>query len=190
MNLDKKNLRAKLKKKRDSLLYNDVITKSRLIAERLYKLDDYKQSYLILFYVSYDNEVYTHEMIKETLRRGKRIVVPYIYEEDKKMILSELLRWEDLTPGPYNILQPLKDKIRVINIDNIDIIIVPGLGFDIRGNRIGHGLGYYDALLKKARNKNKYGLAFESQLLDHIPSEPHDIKVDYIITEERIIKCC
>jgi 5-formyltetrahydrofolate cyclo-ligase len=66
---------------------------------------------------------------------------------------------------------------------------VPGIGFDIFGNRIGHGLGYYDDLLKRSEKSINIGLSFESQIIDNIPTDENDIPVDYIITEERTIKC-
>jgi 5-formyltetrahydrofolate cyclo-ligase len=184
----KDDIRKELKKKREGLPYDEVIKKSRIIKERLYSLDDYKESIIILFYVSYDNEVSTHDMIKETLKKGKRVIVPFI-DEDRSMLLSELRRWSELTLGAYNILQPKREYLRVVDPDEIDLIIVPGIGFDMHGNRIGHGFGYYDDLLKKTKKAKKYGLAFESQIIDLVPCEKHDVKVDRIITEERVIEC-
>ena len=74
-------------------------------------------------------------------------------------------------------------------LKSIDLIIVPGVGFDPCGNRIGHGKGYYDSLLRHARNTLKIGLAFEFQIQEKIPVEDHDVHVDTIITEKRIITC-
>ena len=84
----------------------------------------------------------------------------------------------------YGILEPV--KIIEKSPNKIDLIIVPGIGFDKRGNRLGHGKGYYDKLLRKLKTI-KIGLAFELQIVDQIPTDENDVPVDLIITEERII---
>lgn len=185
----KDNLRKELIIKRKSLPKKEVIEKSNQIKNRLFKLNKFKQSSVVLFYVSYDNEVNTHDMIKECLSVGKKIIVPVSNIEKKSLILSELRNWNDLIPGSYGILEPEKDKIKETPIESIDTVIVPGVGYDVLGCRIGHGLGYYDSLLKKSTNALHIGLAFEIQIVEKVPIESHDIPVDKIITEKRIIDC-
>jgi 5-formyltetrahydrofolate cyclo-ligase len=68
-------------------------------------------------------------------------------------------------------------------------MIIPGVAFDSHGNRIGHGMGYYDRLLQKKMSAHCLGLAFELQIVESIPTEKHDVKVEKIVTEERIIIC-
>lgn len=182
-------LRKELKVKRKGLTKTEVFEKSNRIKDRLFELDEFKQSSVILFYVSYDNEVYTHNMIKECLSAGKKIVVPVSDIENRNLVLSELNDWDDLIPGSYGIFEPKKEKISEIPIKIIDIIIVPGIGFDTLGCRIGHGVGYYDSLLKESTNALHIGLAFEIQIVEKIPIESHDMSVDRIITEKRIIDC-
>ncbi len=96
--------------------------------------------------------------------------------------------WKELSIGSYGILEPRTEKIRKTRVEDIDLIIVPGVAFDKKGNRIGHGKGYYDRLLDKT-NATKIGLAFEFQLLKEIPTDKHDLPIDILITEKRIIKC-
>ena len=79
-------------------------------------------------------------------------------------------------------------QIKKISIDEVDLIIVPGVGFDSCGNRIGHGKGYYDKLLKNSK-ASTIGLAFEFQVIEKIPSEKHDVSIDMIVTEKRILRC-
>ena len=114
-------------------------------------MKDFKHATTILFYVSYDNEVYTHEMIKELLKNKKNIVVPIADKKNRSLTLSKLDNWDDLEIGTYNILEPKLERIKKISLDSIDLIIVPGIGFDKKGNRIGHGKGYYDKLLKNSK---------------------------------------
>jgi 5-formyltetrahydrofolate cyclo-ligase len=127
-------------------------------------------------------------MIKDCLANKKNVIVPITDKKNKRLILSKLEKWDDLSPGVYNILEPRKEKIKEASIDEIDLIIVPGVGFDEKGNRIGHGIGFYDKLLKDSKSKF-IGLAFEFQVIKNIPIEKHDIKMDKIVTEKRIIIC-
>ena len=185
----KKILRKELIEKRKSLSKKDVIEKSNKIKNQLFELTEFIQAYTILFYVSYDNEVHTHQMIKDSLILVKNVIVPISKKDDRSLILSKLERWEDLESGSYGILEPRAEKIKEISIDEINLIIVPGVGFDKGGHRIGHGKGYYDNLLNKSNNALHIGLAFEIQIVKKIPIEQHDIPVDKIITEDRIINC-
>jgi len=184
----KEKLRAELLTRRRKLKKHIVLEKSKKIEQKLFSTNEFKQAFTIMFYVSYDNEVFTHEMIKKCLKENKKIVLPVVNKEKNNLILSELISWHDLENGAYNILEIRKDCIIEIATDKIDLIIVPGVGFDLKGNRIGHGKGYYDKLLKKSKAK-KIGLAFEWQILDKIPIETHDIPLKKIITEKRIINC-
>lgn len=185
----KNQIRKQLIKTRKNLSQEEVLEKSKIIKNKLFKMKDFKQASTILFYVSYDNEVYTHEMIKEQLTNSKIIVVPIADKKCRRLILSKLENWNDLTVGAYSILEPKKERINEVNIDSIDLILVPGLGFDEKGRRIGHGKGYYDNLLKNSNQALYIGLAFECQIVKHIPTEKHDIPIDKIVTEKRIIEC-
>ena len=184
----KKKIREKIIIIRKKLSKSEVLEKSKKIKKRLYAMTEFKMAKTILFYISYDNEVFTHDMIKECLS-NKKIVVPISDKKNRNLILSELKKWDDLKPGSYDILEPIPEKISKISSEDIEVIIVPGVVFDINGNRIGHGKGYYDNLLKNSKKTVNIGLAFEFQILDKIPTEEHDLPVDVIITEERIINC-
>jgi 5-formyltetrahydrofolate cyclo-ligase len=184
----KEKIREELIKKRKNLSKNEVLEKSKLILNQLIKMDEFKQASTILFYISYDNEVFTHDKIREHIP-VKNIIVPVTDVKNKKLILSKLENWDNLKVGAYRILEPLKEKMINVSIDNIDMVIVPGVGFNEHGNRVGHGKGYYDKLLKEIKNALFVGLAFEFQIVRNIPSDINDIPVNLIITEDRIIKC-
>lgn len=185
----KDELRKIVKEKRNRLQKIDVLTKSSQIKKRVFDLKEFKQAKTVLFYVSYDNEVYTHDMIKESMLMGKQVVVPKSDTNNNTLLLSKLTKWDDLELGAYTILEPKKQSIKKIDVKSIDLILVPGVVFDIHGNRIGHGKGYYDDLLKGSSNALNVALAFECQIVDRIPTESHDIPVDKIVTEERVINC-
>jgi len=124
-------------------------------------------------------------MIKKCLKE-KKIVVPKSNTKNETLILSKLEKWEDLIEGAYGILEPR--KIIEVMPKKIDLAIVPGVGFDEKGNRLGHGKGYYDKLLQKT-NAKKIGLAFECQIVDQIPTFDNDVSMDMLITEKRVINC-
>ena len=185
----KNQVRRELIKLRNSLTEKEVFEKSNEIKKKLFGLTEFEEALNILFYVSYGNEVYTHEMIKECIENKKKVIVPISDIENRRLILSELYNWNDLEPGAYNILEPRIEKIKEVPLYKIEFIIVPGVGFDERGNRIGHGKGYYDNLLKNSKFIPHIGLAFESQIVKEIPTNSYDFPVDLIITEKRIINC-
>ena len=109
----KDKLRKDLINKRKSLPKTEVFVKSNQIKNRLFELNELKQASVVLFYVSYGNEVYTHNMIKECLKNGKNIIVPISNIVNRSLILSKLRNWNALEPGSYGILEPKKDKIIV-----------------------------------------------------------------------------
>jgi 5-formyltetrahydrofolate cyclo-ligase len=185
----KKDIRSTILKKRNGMSLSEVLEKSKQIKLQLFHMEEFKEAKTILFYVSYDNEVYTHEMIKESLKMRKQVVVPKTDKNNRTIICSSLLTGDDLSPGAYTILEPRQECVNKVSLESIDLIIIPGVAFDCRGNRIGHGMGYYDRLLQKKTSAHRLGLAFEFQIVENIPSEKHDIKIEKIITEERIIIC-
>jgi len=185
----KEYLRNEVMRKRKNLSTTNILEKSSQIKQRLFEMDEFRNAESILFYVSYDNEVYTHEMIRESLSIGKEVVVPKSDTTHNTLLLHVITDWNDLEQGTYDILEPKKQSIQKIDVESIDLILVPGVVFDIHGNRIGHGKGYYDRLLKTSHPVPYLGLAFEFQIVENIETEEHDERIDIIVTEERIINC-
>jgi len=182
----KEKLRKEIKEKRTKQSKEENRKKSKEIKERLFELKEFKDAKTVLFYISYNGEVFTHDMIFESFYK-KNIIVPVSNKEDCSLTLSHLKSWEELSIGSYGILEPRIEKIRKTRVENIDLIIVPGVAFDEKGSRLGHGKGYYDRLLKNAKVPI-VALAFEFQIIENVPTDEHDKSVDIIITEERIIK--
>jgi 5-formyltetrahydrofolate cyclo-ligase len=179
----KNRLRTAIKSKRDLLTRQEIDKSSKIIKDKLFSLPGYKKSKTILYYVSFGSEVNTHDMIMESLQT-KSVVVPKLAE--KGLSLSKISSFHDLDTGAYGILEP--KRLKIIDEKEIDLIIVPGIAFDKNLHRIGFGHGNYDSLLKKFPNVEKVALAFSVQIVDRVPEEKHDIKVDKIITEEEIIQ--
>ncbi len=180
--LTKESLRKKILEKLRNHKEEIRLKKSRVIKEKLFKQKEYKRAKVILFYMSFDGEVETREMIRDSLKEGKKVLVPVTRIEKKQIIPSRVLGLcrENLLVGPYNILQP--KRVSEFPINDIDLVIAPGLAFDKRGFRLGRGKGYYDRFLKKISRKTRsIGLAFRFQILKHIPVSSHDLSVDKVI---------
>jgi 5-formyltetrahydrofolate cyclo-ligase len=184
----RKETKIKREEKRTKHSKEENIKKSKEIKEKLFNLKEFKDAETILFYVSYNGEVFTHDMICELFYK-KNIIVPLSNKENHTLTLSHLKSWEELCIGSYNILEPSIEKIRETKIQAIDLIIVPGVAFDEHGGRLGHGKGYYDRLLSESKDIFKIGLCFEFQIFDNIPMDEHDVYMDLIVTEKRIIDC-
>jgi 5-formyltetrahydrofolate cyclo-ligase len=183
----KEKLRKKIFTIRKSISDSEVLEKSRMIEKRLFSMAEFEKSSTILFYISYGKEVYTHEMIKKCISE-KNIAIPVTNIKERRLILSKLDNWADLTIGPYGILEPKKEKIRKIPTKDLDLIVIPGVGFDEKGNRLGHGKGYYDNILNDTKAL-KIAIAFEFQIFENIPTQKQDVSMDKIITEKRLINC-
>ncbi|HET6464357.1 MAG TPA: 5-formyltetrahydrofolate cyclo-ligase, partial [Nitrospiria bacterium] len=129
-------------------------------------------------------------MIAHALSLGKRVTVPKMEPASKRLLLSELKDpTRELSPGPIGIPEPKPEAIRPVEVDRMDLFIVPGIAFDQRGNRLGQGAGYYDRLLTPVAERIPIiGLAFEIQVVERVPTGDHDIRVNWIVTEKRVIE--
>ena len=162
---------------------------SAAIVERLAALPEYGTAHTLSCYVSTADEVHTHELLKKAWSAGKRTAVPYI--GGGHIVLFHLTSLAELAPGNFGILEPKRElrslAERRIEPADLDLVIVPGVAFDRRCGRLGHGKGHYDYLLPQARPAaRRIGMAFECQLVDEVPMLPHDVFLDAVITEREI----
>lgn len=132
----------------------------------------------VLLYHSLKEEVDTHEFIRKWSRE-KRILLPVVVGDDLELRLYT--GPEDLKPGAYGIEEPTGELFT--DYADIDFIVVPGVAFDRNGNRLGRGKGYYDRLLPRIPSAYKAGICFPFQLVEEVPAEPFDIRMDEIITQ-------
>ncbi|MEA3369239.1 MAG: 5-formyltetrahydrofolate cyclo-ligase [Candidatus Ratteibacteria bacterium] len=174
--------------KREKQTPTAIRRKSRQIKQKLFRMPEYRQAKTVMFYAAKFGEVETGEMIKETLKKKKKAAVPKVKKTG--LIPSELLDWaKDLKKGAFGIKEPMDEALRPLALEKIDLVIVPGICFDIKKNRLGYGYGYYDCFLARLPKRAKlFGLAFELQLVGGIPSFANDKSLDKIITEKRVIE--
>jgi 5-formyltetrahydrofolate cyclo-ligase len=162
---------------------------SQKICETFASLPEFSAAATVMVYIDVRTEVRTRHHLPALLQSGKRIVVPYCV--DKELELFRLENMDELAIGMYKILEP-KNELRVlaakrVDVKELELIMVPGVAFDRRGARMGHGFGYYDKLLEHARGDAPLvALAFECQLFPEIPTQPHDVFMDKIVTESAI----
>lgn len=165
---------------------------SRIIKDRLQSLIEFKKSETIMCYIDFKSEVMTKEFIIEALMAKKKIVVPVVVKKEDSSLHIEVSAIENIDSGleksNFGILEPKKKLIRLIDPKEIDLAVIPGVAFDIQRHRIGYGKGLYDRFLTQlSDNCMKIGICFEAQVQENIPHETHDILMDMIITENRII---
>lgn len=187
----KKNLRNATLTQRKAL-YDDtpqIFTEySERIITALKQTEEYQNARIIMCFISFKDEVETHQFIKDALKEGKKIFVPYIIPIEKVMVPAEILDFdEDLAPGYYDILAPKEDTLRIKDKSEIDLIVTPGVIFDEEGYRIGYGAGFYDRFLSQINPEvPKIGIAFSLQQTRQLPRDEFDIPVDKLITEKGI----
>ncbi|MFQ5709310.1 MAG: 5-formyltetrahydrofolate cyclo-ligase [bacterium] len=183
----KQEIRHCIESRRRELSRDWVRSKSEVISQNLTELPEFRTAQCIHTYVAWRNEVDTHPLIKELLKAGCRVVVPVVDLTRHVLQHSEIKKFEDLQGGAFGILEPPPDKILPVELSEIDLIVVPGVAFDLTGNRIGFGGGYYDDFLKQV-SALKVALAFQFQIVDRIPVRNQDQRVDAIVTEENVYR--
>jgi len=146
----------------------------------------WKESQTIFFYAPLKDEVDLWPLVQDALARGRTVCLPRFDTATQRYVACEVKDLgADLVNGKYGIREP-GDRCVLVPLNRLDLILVPGVAFDLRGRRIGRGKGYYDRLLSLAGGL-KCGVAFDEQILAEIPTEPHDITVDCILTPTRWI---
>lgn len=181
---EKASIRSLALKKRQEIPPHIRGQKSLRIKENLFGLREFNDAKVVLFFASFRDEVETLEMIKEALDMGKRAYLPKV--EGDSLGIYEIEGLSDLRVGYMGIPEPEADMNKKRDIDQADLIIVPGAAFDINGNRLGYGKGYYDRLLSR-HGAHLIALAFEEQVFERLPREPHDVRMDIVVTEKRVI---
>lgn len=172
-----------------SLSQADAQARSARVCRRVARIPQVQSAQWLMGFVSFGTEVHTHGLLRALLAEHRHVCVPSFDPTKQRYFCSELRHFDDeLREGRWGILEPRREAIRPVPPENIDVWLVPGLAFDPRGNRLGRGIGHFDRLLCGARGV-KIGLAYDFQLIEEVPSEPHDVRMDFIVTETRIENC-
>jgi len=171
--MDKTELRNEMRTKRNSLGWAEISHYSKNICDKVQGLTEFQNAKRVMIYLPFRNEVDTGYLISS----DKQYALPVI--DNDRLLICEYS--QDLIKNKYGIFEP-RDRKEV----PVDLIIIPGLAFDMARNRLGYGKGHYDRLLSEMKVPT-VALAYDFQIVDQLPAEEHDIKMDKIVTEKRII---
>lgn len=166
-------------------------TQSHSIVTALLSRKEFQKAGKVLIYLSGDGEVVTDTLLDRAFELGKQVYVPVVDRENNELRISELPGPEkNFRLGAFGIREPAEEDLNFVSPDRIDLVITPGLAFDRQGGRIGYGKGYYDRLLRRlGSHVPRIALAFDFQILDTVPQDGNDVRVDAIITEKSTMNC-
>ncbi len=187
----KADIRQKMLHLRKTVSPGENEKKSGDIACRVTSLDIFRSAETLLIYRAMSAEVQTGQIIEIARQAGKRVCVPLIVEGQNNL---QAVEWpketNGWTSGPFGIPQPLVESALQVPVNQLDLVLAPGLAFDNRGGRLGYGKGYFDRLFDSTRTDCfRLGLAFDFQVIEKVPMSPDDQALNGIVTETRTILC-
>lgn len=181
MSLNKNAVREKIKKEKKQFTKEQLDYFSTEVIDSLLQLECFHNAKTVLVYYSMEDEVNTHSLI-DGLLGDKRIILPVVNRDH--LLLREYTSFDQMEISSYGILEPKGADFT--NLKEIDVVIVPGVAFDRKLNRLGHGRGYYDRLLPQLKAL-KVGVCFDFQLLNEIPFDNFDVNMDMVVAQNEII---
>ena len=178
-----KNLRECILNKRISLKSDEYENLNKKIIENLKKVEEIEKAKIILGYYPIKKEANILPFLKE-LSLSKTVCLPYSLKEKRDLICVKVKSWERILKDEHGVPAPEIEEI--IEENKIEIALVPAIAFDLFGNRIGYGYGYYDRFLPKLKKALKIGVVFDFQILDEIKNSK-GARIDIIVSDRRII---
>lgn len=176
--MDKRTLRRAIGEKKRAMTAQEIEEKSARLAERLFDTEEYRRAGSLYVYLSFNQEVRTRPIIERAWADGKRVAVPKVVGDEVRFIW--ITGFDALAESGFGILEPAGDG--PIADDEAALVLMPGLAFDARGHRLGYGGGYYDRYLEAHPRHPTVALCYGFQVVEEIPVEAHDRKVDRIIS--------
>lgn len=159
------------------------------IAARLESLPAWRDAAVVHSYVgAVDGEVGTREIVERALAAGRTVACPRVRWDPPRLESWAIRSLDDLVEGRRGLWEPDPGRARLVPESALDLVVVPGLAFDRRGGRVGFGAGFYDRFLA-GLDATTIGLAFSLQIMERLPVEPHDVPVDWVVTEGETIAC-
>lgn len=182
----KKDLRANLRRILAALSPTEIKEKSLAAANLLFQQPEWKKAEILMLFLSLPTEIDTTPVALRAWQERKRVLAPKISWDQRRLLPIQIDSLTDgMTNSPLGIREPA-DGVP-IPVADIDLVIVPGLGFDPLGNRLGRGRGFFDRFLAHKDFRGvACALAFEEQFVDRIPAGPHDIPVDMLVTDKHV----
>lgn len=181
----KNEIRAQMRLRRAQLTLDEIATRSKAAIEQLESMDLLQSATKIACYLSKPFEVQTQRFIETCIKNGKKVCVPRHIDD----ALSYAWSWTDPSgawrDGPWHIAEPA--QFHPVEAEELELAIVPAVAVDRQGNRLGHGGGNFDRLLRPVTAPH-IGLIFDFQVVDEVPTESHDVPVDWVVTDSDVQK--
>ncbi|MCZ7407683.1 5-formyltetrahydrofolate cyclo-ligase [Parvimonas micra] len=179
--MDKKIIRKEIQEKLKKISDKDRKSFEEILYKKLFENENFKNANCIALTIPFGTEINTYPIIEKLLKDGKTACSPICEKESRKMTFYKINSLDELIEGYYGIKTPPKIEENIIKKDEIDLILVPGVGFDKNNYRIGFGGGYYDRYLKDFKGYT-ISLAFKEQIVEKVPTNEFDLPVDLVIT--------
>lgn len=181
--MNKRELRQELRRRLAAITPTDLQRRSALATERLCALENCEQMDVVMIFLSMPYEVDTAPVALYAWGKGKRVLAPRVSWEQRRMLPIEIHSLDtDVQPGLMGLREPVEGM--PVPVSDIDLVIVPGLGFDEQGNRLGRGRGFYDRFLSHRDFRGlSCALALEEQVVEHVPVGETDVRVDMLVTD-------
>ena len=176
--ISKKELRDEIRKQKWQFTRQQLEEMSLTLIGKLLSHRRMAEANTVMMYCSLPDEVSTREALDKLVERGCKVVLPVVLDGEN-MELREYHCADELKEGAFHIYEPVGKKF--VQYGSIDVAVIPGMSFDVHGNRLGRGKGYYDRFLAKLPDAYKIGLCFDFQKRETIPSEDSDIKMDEVL---------
>lgn len=184
--MPKSSIRRTMLAQRRSLSEKESRSASLSIQHSFLETEEYHHARGIVVYASIHKEVDTEEIVRAAFVSGKKVAFPAVVHHG--LVFREVTEISSMKRGIFGIMEPCATG-RNFDLDEADIVVLPGIAFDLNGHRIGYGKGYYDKTLHRLEGNGRLiGLCYDFQLVERIAGEPHDVKMDLIITEKRIVR--
>ena len=181
----KAELREEVGKRVSALSASEQVEKSAAACRRLLDLPELQQAERIALYATLLDEIDVWPVIRWLHERRRHVVLPRCLPRQRRLLCLEVTDLRELAPGTFHILEPRSG--RVVSETDVDVVITPGRAFDLSGNRVGRGAGYYDRFfLTPGMRAFKCGVAFDCQIYPAVPHDENDVPVDAIVTESRL----
>ena len=181
--MSKNAIRKRILSRRDALLPADIAALSAEVTTRFLASDAFAAAATLALYCAIRSEVATSDIFAVAVRAGKRVLYPRTVGDTLEFVVVESL--EALTACRYGIYEPQQGES--VPLPLIDLIVLPGVAFDQKGIRLGYGMGCYDRALAESRRPTLVGLAYDFQVIPSLPREEHDIPVNIVVTERKIL---
>jgi len=180
--VEKARLRKQLLDARDGLSLDFIKITSKEIQDNLRKIDYFRTAETIGAYYSIGSEVRTQDLLQSILNAGKQLALPKVEKND--LVFKKISSLSELEQGNFSVMEP-KDKCEIVK--NLDVVIVPAIALSKEGYRLGYGFGYYDRYLHGKKSKT-IALSYAKQVVRSFPHDDHDVKMNFIVTEDKVIR--